>query len=159
MRKISGGDHCWAFGSKAQCLADFEDSLRYMDPLRDLMKLYHVRGNHDATVRSTWELDTGYTMPYDEVQAAYNDYNNNGWKNMSEENKLILQENGYVYDDKVDMVRNEKGYYRWGGAAPLNRVVAKYKVGEALTEEDLLILINGGYEFVGDILYYNGKPV
>lgn len=71
---ICGGDHCWAFGSKAQCLADFEDSLRYMDPLRDLMKLYHVRGNHDATVRSTWELDTGYTMPYDQVQKLFSNH-------------------------------------------------------------------------------------
>ena len=65
---LCGGDHCWAFGSKAQCLADFADSLEYMDPIRDSMTLLHAKGNHDATVRSSWDLDTGYTMPYDQVQ-------------------------------------------------------------------------------------------
>lgn len=68
---LCGGDHCWAFGSKAQCIADFEDSLRYMDPVRDSMKLFHARGNHDATVRSSWELNTGYTMPYEQVQKMF----------------------------------------------------------------------------------------
>lgn len=68
---LCGGDHTWAFGSKAQCLADFADSMAYMDPLRDSMKLYHARGNHDVTVRSSWELNTGYTMPFDQVQRLF----------------------------------------------------------------------------------------
>ena len=67
---LCGGDHCWAYGSKAQCIADFEDSLNYLDPIRDAMQLHHARGNHDCTVRSSSELATGYTMPYERVQRA-----------------------------------------------------------------------------------------
>ena len=92
---VCGGDHCWAFGSKAQCVADFSDSLQYMDPIRDDMMLYHVRGNHDATVRSTWELDTGYTMPYDQVQKLFSDHSTKA--DFYEPGKLY----GYVDDAKA----------------------------------------------------------
>lgn len=68
---LCGGDHCWAFGSKAQCLTDFSDSLNYMDPLLKNMKLYHARGNHDCTIQSSFELTTGYTMPYEQVQQIF----------------------------------------------------------------------------------------
>ena len=68
---LCGGDHCWAFGSKAQCLVNFSDSLNYMDPLRETMNLYHARGNHDCTVQSSFELATGYTMPYDVLQQTF----------------------------------------------------------------------------------------
>ena len=71
---LCGGDHCWAFGSKAQCVADFGDSLRYMDPIRDTMNLYHARGNHDATVRSSLVLDTGYTMPFERLLNEFDDH-------------------------------------------------------------------------------------
>lgn len=74
---LCGGDHCWAYGSKAQCIADFKDSLCYMDPIRESMKLFHARGNHDATVRSSAELDTGYTMPYDQVQKLFDEHTSN----------------------------------------------------------------------------------
>ena len=92
---VCGGDHCWAFGSKAQCVADFADSLQYMDPIRDNMMLYHVRGNHDATVRSSWELDTGYTMPYDQVQKLFSDHGTKA--DFYEPGKLY----GYVDDAKA----------------------------------------------------------
>lgn len=95
---LCGGDHCWAFGSKAQCLLDFNDSLHYMDPIRESMKLYHARGNHDCTVRSSWELNTGYTMPYAQVREAFREHTSPA--NGSVDGKLY-----YYADDPSGKVR------------------------------------------------------
>jgi len=95
---LCGGDHCWAYGSKSQCLADFEDSLRYMEPIRNSMNLYHARGNHDCTVKSSAELDTGYTMPYEQAQRVFSMCSST--PNGAVENKLY-----YYADDSVGKVR------------------------------------------------------
>lgn len=72
---LCGGDFCWAWGSEAECISQFEDALAYMDPLRETMNLYIARGNHDATVRNSWEDDRGYTMPYAQVQQYFAAHN------------------------------------------------------------------------------------
>lgn len=72
---LCGGDFCWAWGSKAECVSQFEDAFAYLDPIKDGMKLYIARGNHDATVRNSWEDDGGYTMPYDHVQSYFAAHN------------------------------------------------------------------------------------
>lgn len=95
---LCGGDHCWAFGSKAQCIADFEDSLCYMDSVRDSMNLFHARGNHDATVRSSWELNTGYTMPYEQVRKMFCQHTSDPTGKV--EGKLY-----YFSDDKASKMR------------------------------------------------------
>jgi len=95
---LCGGDHCWAFGSKAQCLKDFDDSLRYMDPIRDSMKLYHARGNHDCTIKSSFGLNTGYTLPYTVLQQTFQDHSTPA--DGAVEGKLY-----YYADDAKAMVR------------------------------------------------------
>lgn len=72
---LCGGDFCWAWGSKAECINQFEDSFSYLSPLRKTMDLYIARGNHDATVRNSWEDDRGYTMPYEQVQQYFAEHN------------------------------------------------------------------------------------
>lgn len=72
---LCGGDFCWAWGSKAECHNQLEDSLTYLDPLRQTMNLYIARGNHDATVRNSWEDDRGYTMPFVQVQQCFASHN------------------------------------------------------------------------------------
>ena len=95
---LCGGDHCWAFGSKAQCLADFKDSLGYMDPIRDSMDLFHAKGNHDCTVRSSGDLDTGYTMPFDQVQRIFAEHS-------SAASGAIAGKTYYYHDDTAARLR------------------------------------------------------
>ena len=69
-----------------------------MDPLRETMDLYIARGNHDVTVRNSWEDDRGYTMPYAQVQEIF--AGNNSPANGAVEGKL------YFYaDDPVSRTR------------------------------------------------------
>lgn len=72
---LCGGDFCWAWGSKAECISQLEDSFAYLAPIKETMQLHMARGNHDVTVRNSWEDARGYTMPFEQVQdyfAAYN---------------------------------------------------------------------------------------
>lgn len=72
---LCGGDFCWAWGSEAECISQFENAMAYMDPIRETMDLYIARGNHDATVRNSLEDDRGYTMPYERVQQYFAAHN------------------------------------------------------------------------------------
>lgn len=94
-----------------------------------------------------------------ELQLAYNDYEARGWYDMDDINKTVLQAYGFKFDDVSRMIYKGNEYYRWGGATPLDRSVAKYKAGESLSADDVLILLNGGYKLYGGFLYYNGRAV
>lgn len=72
---LCGGDFVWAFGSKNLCREQLTISLEYMDALREDMNVYIARGNHDATIRKSWDENVGYTMPYEQVQAAFAAHN------------------------------------------------------------------------------------
>ncbi len=98
-------------------------------------------------------------MQYDELQLAYNDYESNGWDEMEPENQLVLQEYGYDYDDLSGMIFDEKGYYRWGGSTPYDRAMTNYLAGNELEEDDILLLINNGYDYENGTLYYDGTAI
>ncbi len=72
---LCGGDICWAWGSKAECISQLEDCFAYMDSLKDAMNLYIARGNHDATVRNTRIDPRGYTMPFEQLVPYYEKHN------------------------------------------------------------------------------------
>lgn len=63
-RTFCGGDLPWAFGSREECLQDAQESLELLGTLREQMGLYIMRGNHDLTIRTSWEDASGYTAPY-----------------------------------------------------------------------------------------------
>ena len=123
---LCGGDHCWAFGSKAQCVADFADSLGYMDPIREEMQLYHAHGNHDVTVRSSWDLETGYTMPREQMQALFSVHTTP--PTGSVEGKLY-----YYTDDQERKIR----YVIVDTCEPHGGEDAPWGVGYGLSEEQL----------------------
>lgn len=72
---LCGGDICWAWGSKAECISQLEDCLTYMDPLKQNLNLYIARGNHDATVRNSRQDPRGYTMPFEQLQPYFAAHN------------------------------------------------------------------------------------
>ena len=72
---LCGGDFVWAFGSRQMCIDQIILSMEYMDPIRESMRLYMARGNHDATIRRSPEDETGYTMPYAQVRALFAEHN------------------------------------------------------------------------------------
>ena len=90
---LCGGDLCWAWGSEAECRFDFDSALNYLSPIREKMNLYLARGNHDVTVRNSWQDDRGYTMAYEQVQKCFE--SNNSLANGAVEGKL------YFYTDDV----------------------------------------------------------
>ena len=59
---ISGGDYCYAYGTQAQVERDIEKVKNYQEYIGD--KFYQVRGNHDFTIKTSAESDTGYTAPF-----------------------------------------------------------------------------------------------
>lgn len=91
---LCGGDLCWAWGSEAECLFDLESALAYLDPIREKMNMYIARGNHDVTVRNSWEDDRGFTMPYEQVQKYFAQHNSPA--NGTVEGKL------YFYADDME---------------------------------------------------------
>jgi hypothetical protein len=144
---LCGGDHCWAFGSKSQCLADFSDSLHYMDPLRETMELYHARGNHDVTIRSSLELDTGYTMSYEQTQKLFADH-------MSSPSGIVEGKLYYYHDDCTAKLRyvvldtNEVQLSEeraWGVRNEMTKAQLSWLANQALTvpADDWSVIVMG----------------
>ncbi|MDO5478115.1 MAG: hypothetical protein Q4G23_03020 [Clostridia bacterium] len=99
-------------------------------------------------------------MQNNEFQMAYNDYNTNGWYDMDPVNQIILQDYGYKFDDLTGMIIDQSGQpFRWGGSTPLDKAMATYLAGYELSEDDIMYLINKGYEFLDGTLYYEGTPI
>lgn len=73
-RMFCGGDYPWAFGTREDCLNDARESLELLGGLRGDMGVYLLRGNHDFTIRTSWEDTSGYTMPYRETARLLAEY-------------------------------------------------------------------------------------
>ena len=73
-----GGDFPWAFGTKEECITDGYVSMELLAKLKDVMKLYIVRGNHEFTIREAGNSDKGYTMPYEQTCKMIMPYQSDG---------------------------------------------------------------------------------
>ncbi len=73
-----GGDHPWAFGSKEKCIAEGFMTYDLFERVKNEMKVYHARGNHDFTIRTSRETVTGYTMPYKMTRDVIMSYQSDG---------------------------------------------------------------------------------
>ncbi len=93
-----GGDFPWAFGSRAEGLADLFLALELLQDIQNSTSLYIARGNHDFTIRTSWEDESGYTLPYDKTSALFAPY----------QSKNIHRPNGATYfyvDDEKEKIR------------------------------------------------------
>lgn len=136
---LCGGDHCWAFGSKAQCIADITDSLCYMDPIRGRMELFHAKGNHDATVRSSGELNTGFTMPYEQTQQMLAQH-------MSIPSGYVAGKTYFFHDDEDAMVR----YIVLDTNEPHAAEATAWGIGNGMKDEQLRWLADIALRLPGD---------
>ncbi len=73
-KTFCGGDFPWAFGTRAEGLVDLFVSLELLKEVSPETKLYVARGNHDFTIRTSWEDDSGYTLPYASVSEIFAPY-------------------------------------------------------------------------------------
>lgn len=64
-----GGDFAYAFGTKDDCLSDTQKCLDYIAKAKPELEVFNVRGNHDITIRTSWEEKSGYTHPKDLTNA------------------------------------------------------------------------------------------
>ncbi len=74
---FNGGDIPWAFGTKEKCLTESYIALELMSEVKENMRFYIARGNHDFTIKGGWEDDTGYTLPYKATRDILMSYQSN----------------------------------------------------------------------------------
>ena len=156
---LCGGDFCWAWGSKAECIMQLEDAFNYMDPLKETMSLYIARGNHDATVRNSLGDPRGYTMPFDQLYPYFAKHNSPASGKV--EGRL------YFYaDDPASKVRyvivdntehhgaEDKG---WGVEVEMTDIQLRWLADEALQlpGDDWAVVVMGHISCVPQIPSYN----
>lgn len=62
---ISGGDYCYAYGPASDVDKDIAKCIKYQQYIGD--NFYQLRGNHDFTIKTSADENTGYTAPFTEV--------------------------------------------------------------------------------------------
>lgn len=62
MDVFCGGDAVYAFGSKRDSLAQAETMIEYSNYVSD--RFYMAHGNHDITIRTSWEDTSGFTAQW-----------------------------------------------------------------------------------------------
>ena len=93
---FSGGDFPYAYGTKEESIDDTVSGIEALKTIRDTMKLFVVRGNHEITIKTT--KDTGYTAPYEFTRELVMEANSDGAK--------VHKNTMYYYvDDETNKVR------------------------------------------------------
>lgn len=138
-RVFCGGDFPWAFGSREDCLRDARESLELLGSLRKDMDVYLARGNHDFTIRTSWEDTSGYTMPYAQTAQLLSEYT-------SLDVCRPGQETYYYVDDAAKRVRwivldtclkaDSPETQSWGVKYGFDEAQAKWLAEEALRFAD-----------------------
>lgn len=93
---VCGGDFPYAYGTKEECIEDTVDGVKALETVKDDLKLFIVRGNHDITIKTTKE--TGYTAPYEMTQKIIMEANSEGA--IAHNDKMY-----YYFDDEENKVR------------------------------------------------------
>lgn len=138
-KTFCGGDFPWAFGTRGEGLADLFLSLELLKEIEPRTRLYVARGNHDFTIRTSWEDDSGYTLPYAKVSALFATYQSKG----------IQRPEGTTYfyvDDEKEKIRyivldtcskKIKGEFQsWSTICGIDEEQMQWLVDEALQIED-----------------------
>ncbi len=135
-----GGDIPWAFGSKEKCIAEGILSFELLNHLKDSIDFYYARGNHDFTIRTSWEVNEGYTMPYSKTRDIIMSY-------QSEKAQVPDGDALYFY---VDDIENKLRYIvtdsctrhhptestPWGTRPGFNEEQKAWLINDALSFED-----------------------
>lgn len=100
-------------------------------------------------------------MPYDEKQVALEDYNTNTWYGMSEENKQILKNYGFVFNEATGNLTDGTTEYAPYNGSTIENILWKYMAGGNLTYDEMMFIgKRDGYGWGEDgKLYLNGEEV
>ena len=93
---LVGGDFPYAFGTREECIADTVDAIEALKTVKDKVKLFIVKGNHDITIKTT--KDSGYTASYEMTQKLLTEANSEG--------AMVYEDRMYYYvDDEKNKIR------------------------------------------------------
>ena len=93
---VCGGDLPYAFGTKEEAIEDSVDAIEALKTVKDTMKLFVVRGNHDITIKTTKE--TGYTAPHEMTRKLIMEANSEGA--VAHKDRIY-----YYFDDETNKIR------------------------------------------------------
>ena len=153
----SGADFPYAFGTKEECIEDTVDAIEALKTVKDKLKLYIVRANHDITIKTT--KDTGYTAPYEMTQKLIMEANSEGavvYKDRMYyyvddcENKIR-----YVCTDTCDAPQKAEDEY-WGVEYGFSEEQAKWLAETALKvpDDSWYVIVTGHVSCVPGIVAY-----
>lgn len=135
-----GGDSVYAFGTQQECLAQAESMIAFSNEVTD--RFYNVHGNHDFTIRTSWEDPSGFTAQWGTVYDLV----------MRQRENAVSGKAGkcyYYLDNKVQKVRYVilDAYERaaaenqaWGISDYVSQEQYDWLVQEALNVQDYTII-------------------